>query len=496
MTEAPTMPGKPALAAYDHLTYLDNYGGQILMVIAITIVTALICAWAYTQTHIAAIQADWPNQRCNPTIMPFAGYIYNPDPDKQTAAEATKQNFEYCNQNTLKEISADALQPITFALSNLNAVAGETADTINNSRSMFDKIRTNLQDTTGGIMGRALNVTIPIQQMVISFKDMMGKVQGVMTAALFTSLGSYYTLKSLLGSIAELLTKCLIALAAMIIVMWLSPFTWGAAASMTAIFVSVSIPLGLMLSFMTDTLHVKTGLSVPHVPKRPACFAGDVAVLMQGGDTKPIKDIMVGDILWGGSRVTARLVLSGAGCDFCNVGGVIVTDDHLVYDSMQQRWVKVAQYLGVKHMTGMYMPHVYCLNTTSKRIWCIGNATNAPCEFSDWDELVSPRQCDRFLRQLRESYDGIAPSEVRSLGEITADLLDRGYPRELNKAVLKIGAVVRDGGDSETIVYGVVETLKGWNVLTHSGWWIASGEDGHSHIVGDYNHCIDDVMYS
>lgn len=485
--------------SYDHIGYLDNYGTQILIVIAITIATALVCAWAYTQTHLASVRADWPAQRCNPLYMPFAGYIYNPDPDKQTAAEATKQNFEYCGQSTLKEVSADALQPITFALSNLSAVAGQTADTINSSRSMFDKIRSNLQNTTGDVMGRALNVTVPIQQMVISFKDMMGKVQGVMSAALFTSLGSYYTLQSLMGSIAEILTKCLIALASMIVVMWLTPFTWGAAASMTAVFVSITVPLALMLSFMTNTLHVKTGLSIPHVPKRPACFIGETAVLMRGGETKPIKDVALGDILWGGARVTARLELSGAGVDFCNVGGVIVTDDHIVYDSMQQRWVKVAQYLGVRRLEGMTADRVYCLCTTDKRIWCVGLGTGAPCEFSDWDELVTARQCTRFMNQLRTRVQEAADTDdldTRPLGEITATFLDRGYSFTANQDVLKVGAVIRDGGDSETVVYGVVETAKGWNVLTHSGWWMAADVAGGRYsIVGDYNRCIDDIMY-
>lgn len=496
---APTL-SAPLAASYEHLTYLDNYSSQIIIVIAITIATALVCAWAYTQSHLAAVRADWPNQRCNPIYMPFAGHIYNPDPDKQTAAEATKQNFDYCSQSTLKEVSADALQPITFALSNLSAVAGETADTINSSRSMFDKIRSNLQDTTSGIMGRALNVTVPIQQMVISFKDMMGKVQGVMSAALFTSLGSYYTLQALLGAIAEILTKILIALAAMIIVMWLTPFTWGAAASMTAVFVSVSIPLALMLSFMADTLHVKTGLSIPHTPKKPACFAADAAVLMQTGETKPIKEVELGDLLWGGARVTARMELSGDGADFCSVGGVIVTDDHLVYDSIQQRWVKVAQYLGVQRLETARAARVYCLCTTTKRIWCVGAGTGAPCEFSDWDELVTGRQCARFISQLRSVGEPDAVAAVDAvptppLGEITAAFLDKGYPQTANEGALKVGAVVRDGGDSETVVYGVVETAKGWNVLTQSGWWMATDAAGRTRVVGDYNRCVDDILY-
>ena len=89
------------------------------------------------------------------------------------------------------------------------------------------------------IMGRIINVTIPLQQIIIGLKDVLSKVQGTMTAGLFTLLGSYYTLKSLMGAIAQLIITILIGLAAMIAALWVVPFTWGAAAANTAIFVAV-----------------------------------------------------------------------------------------------------------------------------------------------------------------------------------------------------------------------------------------------------------------
>lgn len=488
---------------YKNLTYLDNYGAQVLLVITITIVLILICSYAYVQSHISALQADWPNQRCKPTVMPFAGLIYKSDPN-MTVSEATQQNFEYCNQNTLKEISADALQPITFAINNLNTIAGQTADTLNNSRGMFDKMRTGLQSTTGDIMGRALNVTVPIQQMIISFKDMMGKVQGVMTAALFTSLGSYYTLKALLGSIADILVKCLIALSAMIIVMWLTPFTWGVASAMTAVFVSVSIPLALMVSFMTNTMHVSTSLKLPHAPKRPSCFAGKTLLTMADGSHITIKDVRVGDVLADNNKVTAKLTLSATNVDMWCIHGVVVSDDHLVWhaDPDHPRWCRVDQHPDAVPATAFKDPVIYCLNTTKKIIVVNGHT------FCDWDELVTGKQQTHFMTCYKERYGvDIGTAATTDLGELTC-LLDVGYTGDTELIVGTIGRTIikapishvrlgdivfmNSAGDL-TGVYGIVELNGGkYNLLTYDGCFMIASSSGSS--TPDYNDCIDSLI--
>jgi hypothetical protein len=103
-------------------------------------------------------------------------------------------------------------------------------------------------------MGRVVNVTVPLQQIVISFKDLISKIQGTMTAGLFTLFGSYYTLKSFLGVIAQFIIAILITFAATIAALWAVPLTWGAAAANTAVFVAISIPMVIVLTFMTKVL--------------------------------------------------------------------------------------------------------------------------------------------------------------------------------------------------------------------------------------------------
>ena len=149
-----------------------------------------------------------------------------------------------------------------------------------------------------------MNIMIPLQQIIISMKDVIGKVQGTMTASLFTLLGSYYALKSLMGAIAQLIIIILIALAVTIAILWILPFTWGAAISMTAVFVAISIPMIIIIVFLVDVLKVQTSLSVPtlSIPS-VKCFDKNTLIEMNDGTKKKIIDIinhknMIGYTIW------------------------------------------------------------------------------------------------------------------------------------------------------------------------------------------------------
>jgi hypothetical protein len=244
---------------------------------------------------------DWANQRCKPTVMPFAGFLTHPE--GISASEYTKQNFNYCTQNILSSISGFALQPLTFTTNMLSNTANQITSDLQSVRAMFDKVRNMFQSVVEEIMGRLMNIMIPLQQIIIGFKDLIGKIQGSMTAGLFTMLGSYYALKSLLGAIAQFIVTILITLSIMIAAFWAVPVTWGAAISSTAIFVAIAIPMAVILAFMVDVLKVQTNLKIPKVK----CFDKNTLLEMNNGEKKKIIDITVGDILKDNNKVTATI---------------------------------------------------------------------------------------------------------------------------------------------------------------------------------------------
>jgi hypothetical protein len=358
---------------YDKLNYFDQYGASVILFIIISIILFVSISYCYAKIHSQPIIDDWANQRCKPNIIPFAGFITHPD--GVSAVDYTSQNFNYCVQSILSSITGMAVEPITFIANMFKQMADKVKEDIDMVRGMFDKVRSMFQEVSQEIMGRIMNFTIPLQQMVIGFKDLLSKVQGAMTAGLFTLLGSYYTLKSLMGAIAQFIIIILIALAAIIIVLWIVPFTWGAAISMTTIFIAIAIPMAIILAFMLDVLHVQTSLSIPSVK----CFDENTMLKMNDGTEKKISTICIGDILFENNEVTACIKVVTNGSTIYNLDGILVSDSHIMkYD---ETWIPVSMNPNAIKCIDYKKPYLYCLNTTNKII----NVKNFI--FTDWDEI-------------------------------------------------------------------------------------------------------------
>jgi hypothetical protein len=231
---------------------------------------------------------------------------------------------------------------------------------------MMDKVRSGISDIFLQIYGKLVNIMIPLQELIIKVKDSFGKLQGVLVTTLYAFLGSYFGLKSLLGVIAQAIVNVLIALAAMIMVMWLTPLTWAPAAAATALFTAVSIPLIIMIAFLKDTMQVDVkggSLKVPK-PKKLKCFDKDTLLEMNDGSFQKIVDLKPGDILRENNKVNAVFQVLTDGSQMYRLpGNIIVSDSHLVFDSFSQQWVRSKYFKDATHVQNYNEPHLYCLST-------------------------------------------------------------------------------------------------------------------------------------
>ena len=431
---------------YDKLTYFDQYGGSLFLFFIVSILVLLGLSYCIVMINLQPIQDNWVNERCKPYIMPFAGIINKPQ--DTSAMDYTQQNFQYCMQNVVKDVTGTAVQPMTFVVNILNSMANIIKESINAVRNMFNKVRTQLQEVTQEIMGRLGNIMIPLQQIIISMRDILGKVQGIMTASLFTLLGSYYTLQSLMGAIAQFIVTILIALAATIAVMWLAPFTWATAASMTVIFISIAIPMTMILDFMMQYLHVGSSLQIPTIQ----CFDEDTLLEMEDGTKKKIVDIQIGEKLVGGNRVNTKFKVDASRSVMYDLDGILVSDSHLV-QLQDGSWVRVSQHPLARKLAFYWKPYLYCFNTDSKMI-----QVGSFC-FSDWDEVVEPANLNTFLKKINSYYQikkEIFKEEVHhylncGFKETTLIPLENGGSKEIQS--IEIGDVLENG---EKVV-GVVE---------------------------------------
>ena len=372
---------------YNKMNFTGKYGVDLWVTIIIVCIVILGVFYFQALNNIQPIVADWENQRCSPAVIPFAGLINNGP--TTTPFEYTGQNFTNCIQTILASITGEAFSPIYYIMNTITDTFKEISNAINAIRAEFDNVRNSVAGITGEIMGRTLNVTLPVFQLMISIKDMMAKMVGTLTAGLFMLLGSYMTLQSLILGIVEVLVIILVFVAGVIaalLIIACIPFIGIpaeiAVVPMTVIFFLILIPTILIKIFMDDVMHVSFF----------GCFAGETLVgLAKTGDSgdsgdseepkkKHMADIKIGDVLVGGATVTATIKYAAQDQQAFSLNGVTVTGEHRVF-SEKSGWIKVKNHPQSIRIPDFKDPFVYCLNTTAKT-FRVGEML-----YSDWDDI-------------------------------------------------------------------------------------------------------------
>lgn len=413
---------------YDKLTYYDLYGSSMFVFFIVTLIVIMTILYCKAMNNSQEIKDDWNNQRCDPSVIPFAGFINAPD--GTSATEFTSENFSHCVENVMNDSSKELLQPLNSVTEMITDLYTTLQDAINAIRGALAKLRQRIADIVVQIMGKVLNVMTPIQVMFIAFSDIMQKTQAVMATALYTILGIYYSLQAGMGAAVEGIIKILIVMVGVIAALWVIPFTMPVAAISTAIFLTISIPTAIITSIVSKSLHIKSS-GIPGL-----CFDEDTEIKKRDGTMTKIKDVCVGDVLENDSTVTGTMCLSRC-TERCtesmyNLNGIIVSGSHVV--KFCERWIKVCDHPYADLLLEYDDPYLYCMNTSEKTITIDGTT------FTDWDEIYG-----ESLRTLAfEKIDG------GLMGETLIELSD-GTDAQLKNIV---PATMLKSGD---VVLGTVE---------------------------------------
>ena len=135
---------------------------------------------------LVSVKQDWAINRCNPLYMGFADNV--------------EENFNYCVQNTQLNFMGYILQPFNYILSVLSSMGGEFTQSIDYIRVMISSIRTFFTSIVQNIFGVFLNIIIEFQKIIISIKDLVGKLIGILTVFMYLIEGSILSLEGINNS--------------------------------------------------------------------------------------------------------------------------------------------------------------------------------------------------------------------------------------------------------------------------------------------------------
>ena len=359
---------------YNESTYTEKNGGSIFMTVLILFVFFIAMAYFYVMSQAQPIKDNWVNERCSPAVMPFAGLINKPP--GQSAFDFTGENFSYCTQNIIQQITSIFLIPVNAATNMILSVFTELAEAIQAIRNIINNIRKAFAGISEQIFGRILNILIPLQKVTISMKDMFGKVQGILTACLFTFMGVYDTMMTGIYATYELMIAILIIITVAIIILLAIFFTIPVGLVGVGLYIPIAI---IMITFIILMSNIMKQSGMSGVPPVPSCFAKGTKLKTKTGEEVNIEDIELGTILHDGSTVTATMILSSHDETMYNLNNVIISGTHKVL--FNNDFIFIANHPHAVKIDNFCEEHIYCINTDNKIIKI------SDMIFCDWDEL-------------------------------------------------------------------------------------------------------------
>ena len=358
-------------------SYMDNYGGSVIITTLVAIGVIVVVGRLQYSNIVEPIKRNWTNERCKPHIMPFAGIIMNPK--HKSAAKFTSDNFAECTNSILSNITQHFLQPVYTISDFLIEFINEIADSFSFLRAYKKNLRKKMAEIWAYVFARIVNVTLPLQKLMMIFKDTLNKTIGILATSLYTMVGMQMALKGFVKVFITVFIIFIAIIVALAVLLWLGFFTWPAAAVTSALAALLAIPLAIITGWMVHILNIQSG-KVPVPESADGCFDKDTLIDIENNKQVKIKDIVPGTILKNGDRVTAVFKYARENLDIYNLNGIIVTGCHKVFHH-KLGWIKVEKHPERKKIDNYTEQIVYCLNTESKRIYINEH------KFLDWDDL-------------------------------------------------------------------------------------------------------------
>ena len=297
------------------------------LTILIIVIFMILYMFNVLAVGLQNVKSNWPQYRCNPMVMPFAG-ILGPEGTRSS------ENFTYCIQTMQKDYMQYLLQPVNYNLNVMGTTASSLTSSLNNVRAFFNNLRNMIMTVIQNVFGVFLNIIIEFQRVTINIKDLFGKTVAIVAALLYTLSGSIMTMESA----------------------WKGP----------------------------------TGKMVRTLGKG-FCFKPDTLLQTQSGKFVKMEDIQLGETLKNGSKVMAKMKIYNLDEEgkriqnFYKLSGgeegndIYVTGEHLVYDETTHKFQNVNEN-SKSEESDVSSDYFSCL-ITSDHIILIGNTV-----FHDWED--------------------------------------------------------------------------------------------------------------
>lgn len=347
------------------------------------------------------INEKWDEYRCNPLIMPIAGYIKRGVPDP---IEATNNNFQDCATRLMNPIVEAGVNMPTKPIL---GVFGDTIESLNTSvYSVFAvllyRFRLMMLTVLQSLSNSFSTVTDSTNSLGLRVQYIMKRLGGVMTSIVYQ-----------FASIVKLQES-----------------SYKYSLNLTKTILGIGLGVGL---FNTPVMIFTTSMiALLKLDGIKFCFHPDSIITLSDGRKIKAKYIAPGHVLEDGSYCTTSFLLKPQGKKFVKIGSIMVTEDHLIYDRSKNEYVEAKHHSKSSHYECNEPEYLVCWNTT------IGQFEQEGVIFKDYEGNV-----------IHNHAEGLIPST-----KIPVWTGENSY-RLTAVSMIQLGDTI---GFNKTRVLGVVKT--------------------------------------
>jgi len=242
-------------------TFEDRFTKSILISVFAVLAYLMTYIYLFALSMRAYYDANWDdeNVRCHPLVIPFAGILKTPPPGMSSSEFATS-NFNTCSQDYIKIMSKESTAALYDLTSGLTLLFEEVAEAINYIEIALYRLIQAIEEIMAALWNRFMNVLVPLQILLIKVYDIFKRLEASLIVLMYSMISLFDFVVSAFSTMVNAsigyLLMMLSLILSLIALSFIFPFLIPVTLSLIIIFTSISLPLGLIVDFLVEYLHI------------------------------------------------------------------------------------------------------------------------------------------------------------------------------------------------------------------------------------------------
>lgn len=173
---------------YDKNGLMQKYGGEVFITILIIFIVGVLFVYLQVLNNIIPVKQNWAHERCNPFIIPLAGFINNPDNSTMSDSEYTLQNFQYCMGNITQGAYQYILDSFNFILNSILTLFQDLGYILSGIINFIMSVFISIFGLLNNSFNLALQSTTGLQSTLNKTRDSFSRLVGMVVVTLYVQM--------------------------------------------------------------------------------------------------------------------------------------------------------------------------------------------------------------------------------------------------------------------------------------------------------------------